>query len=123
MSRDEVLKKFSNSHLHVITSLSEATTTVIWEAKANGVPTMTLDHCGMSGVVTEESGIKIPVISLAQVVNDIASHIVEIIREPAIIERLSAGVIKTNSLYTWDKRCMVFHTVYQDAIESHELRF
>lgn len=123
LSRDEVLKKISNSHLHVITSLSEATTTVIWEAKANGVPTMTLDHCGMSGVVTEESGIKIPVISLAQVVNDIASHIVEIIREPAIIERLSAGVIKTNSLYTWDKRCMVFHTVYQDAIESHESRF
>lgn len=49
--REQVLRLMSDSHLHVISSLGDATTTVLFEAMSFAVPTMTLDHCGMAGVV------------------------------------------------------------------------
>lgn len=119
VDRTEVLNGFRKSHLHVITSLSEATTTVIWEAKACGVPTMTLDHCGMSGVVNGENGIKIPIISLSQILKDINSNIINIIENPSVIEVLSKGVICTNYQYSWGERCKIFNRIYEEAIARH----
>lgn len=119
VSRTEVQKSFMKSHLHVITSLSEATTTVIWEAKACGVPTMTLDHCGMSGVVNDENGIKIPIVSLSQILNDMVLNIIKIIENPLVIESLSKGVINTNSLYSWNERCKAFDYIYWEAMKNH----
>lgn len=119
VDRSVVQKEFLKSHLHVITSLSEATTTVIWEAKACGVPTMTLDHCGMSGVVNNENGIKISLTSLSQVVNDIELNIIKILKNPSIIERLSRGVLKSNFKYMWRERCNTFRTLYLEAIANY----
>lgn len=94
LPRSEVQKIFAKSHLHIISSLGEATTTVLFEAMSHGIPTMTLDHCGMAGVVCEKCGIKIPIRSYTQVVNDMKSHIERIVKEPAIITKLSQGVLE-----------------------------
>lgn len=51
VSRNDAQRILSNSHLLIITSLSEGTPTTIWEAMSKGVPIITLDHCGMSGFV------------------------------------------------------------------------
>lgn len=122
VNRNEVNNAFKKSHLHIITSLSEATTTVIWEAKASGVPTMTLNHCGMAGVVNSDNGIKIQIVSLKQVINDIKLNIINIIKHPLIIEKLSKGVLDTNSLYSWKERCFMFDSVYEEAITDYMLR-
>lgn len=92
--RTEVLHLMQSAHLHVISSLGEATTTVLWEAISWAVPTMTLDHCGMAGVVCEKCGIKIPIHSYKQVTTDMAKQIDNIIEHPHIIQTLSEGVIK-----------------------------
>lgn len=118
VSRTEVSRRFKQSHLHIITSLSEATTTVIWEAKVNGIPTMTLDHCGMSGVVDEVCGIKISIVNMSQVIEDIASNIKRIINNPLVIESLSGGVFKTNEKFLWSERCKVFQLSYEEAIDN-----
>lgn len=90
LPRSEVLEIFKKSHLHVISSLTEATTTVLFEAMSHGVPTMTLDHCGMAGVVCAKCGIKIPIRSYNQVVNDMRIHIEEIVDNPH--SGLSTGI-------------------------------
>jgi glycosyltransferase involved in cell wall biosynthesis len=117
--RDEVQQLFLKSHLHVITSLSEATTTVIWEAMSKAVPTMTLDHCGMRGVVCEKCGIKIPINSYKQVVHDMSDHLIRIIGNPQEINRLSQGVIECAQKYTWDKRREFFNRQYEAAKEIY----
>ena len=119
VSRTEVSRQFKQSHLHIITSLSEATTTVVWEAKVNGIPTMTLDHCGMAGVVDEECGIKSPIVNLSQIIEDIASNITRIIKNPLVIETLSEGVLKSNKRFLWSERCRTFESSYKQAIKNY----
>lgn len=75
VDRRQAQEIFNRAHLHVLTSLGETTSTVVFEAMSKGIPTMTLDHCGMSGVVCEKCGIKIPIKSYNQVVGDMARHI------------------------------------------------
>ena len=119
IERQEVAKFFSKSHLHIISSLGEATTTVLWEAMAHGVPTMTLDHCGMSGVICNDCGIKIPINSYNQVISDISNHLISIVENPETIEKLSEGVLKCSTKFGWDIRCQVFNDAYFDAISNY----
>jgi glycosyltransferase involved in cell wall biosynthesis len=118
VSREEVQKIFKQSHLHVITSLGEATTTVLFEAMAEGVPTMTLDHCGMSGVVCEKCGIKIPIKSYKQVINEYACNLMGLIEKPEKITVLSRGAIECAKKYTWDKRVEIINNQYEMALRN-----
>ncbi len=113
VSREEVQECFRNSHLHVISSLQDATTTVLFEAMSWGVPTMTLDHCGMGMVVCEKCGIKIPITSYSQVIDDIATAIHDLIRNPQKVQQLSEGVLECSKQYLWDARVQRFNRVYE----------
>ena len=90
---------------------------------SNAVPTMSLDHCGMSGVICEKCGIKVPIHSYNQVVNDIANHIENIIANPTIINKLSEGVIECSKKFMWDdKRIKIFNEAYETAIANFQKR-
>lgn len=110
--RSEVLYKLQSAHLHIISSLGEATTTILWEAMSWAVPTMTLDHCGMAGVVCEKCGIKIPIRSYSQVIREMASQINDILEHPRRIELLSRGVIECSKKFMWNNRAEVFNRLY-----------
>lgn len=117
--RTDVCKLFSRAHLHIITSLGEATTTVLFEAMAKGVPTLTLDHCGMAGVISSDNGIKIPLGRLSQTTDLIASSIANIMQAPPTIRNLSKGTISTGMQLNWDYRCKMFLDTYELAIRSN----
>ncbi|HJG74163.1 glycosyltransferase family 4 protein [Alistipes finegoldii] len=110
--RTQVQEIFAHSHLHIITSLGEATTTVLWEAMANGVPTLSLDHCGMSGVICEKCGIKIPIHTYEQVTMAIAAEIESCIMNPERIAILSEGVLKCSEKFMWSNRIACFNRIY-----------
>ena len=120
LTRNEVQECFRNSHLHVISSLQEATTTVLLEAMSWGVPTLTLDHCGMGVVVCEKCGIKIPIHSYQQVINDMAAAISDMINSPEKVENLSAGVLKCSKEYLWGNRIQRFNEVYDKVIIKYK---
>lgn len=119
--RTEVLQLMKTAHLHVISSLGEATTTVLWEAMSWAVPTMTLDHCGMAGVVCEKCGIKIPIHSYKQVVTDMAEHIDYLIEQPEIIGQLSQGVIECSEKFMWSNRIKIFNEVYERICNKYSI--
>lgn len=52
--RADVFELFDRASLHIITSIKEANTTVIWEAMSRGVPTMSLQHSGMADTINEK---------------------------------------------------------------------
>lgn len=106
--RSQVLDVFSNSHLHVISSMGEATTTVLWEAMSNAVPTLTLDHCGMAGVVCPKCGIKIPIESYEKTTDRIAAEIQSLIDHPQRLNDLSNGVLECSKNFMWDARVKTF---------------
>lgn len=120
--RNEVLELLQACHLHIISSLSEANTTVIFEAMSCGVPTMSLDHCGMHDVICERCGIKIPVHSYRQVVHDMGAQLQHLIRNPHILKSLSDGVLQCVPAFRWENRIELFNELYDKAIEIHEKR-
>ena len=52
----------SRAHVLLHTSLAEATSTVILEALARGLPVVCHDACGMRIAVDDRCGIKVPLI-------------------------------------------------------------
>lgn len=120
LPRFEVFEKLRAAHIHVISSLGEGNPTTLWEAMSLAVPTLTLDHCGMSAVVCEKCGIKIPIKAYEQVVNDMASQIEHFISNPERVASLSKGVIECAKKFMWDERIAIYDKVYEKLIGKHK---
>lgn len=118
--RAEVQDTMRHSHLHIISSLGEATTTVLFEAMAKAVPTMTLDHCGMAGVVCDRCGIKIPIESYDKVTSRMAAEIDRLIAEPERVRELSEGVLHCSKKFLWDNRIDLFLNTYNHLIARYK---
>lgn len=83
-----------------------------------GVPTLSLDHCGMHDTIDDESGIRIPIHSYEQCVKDIARAIENLLEHPARFKHLSEGVVRRAEQYTWNKRELVILDFYRKTIDS-----
>ncbi len=122
LERSEVQTLFKKAHLNVISSLSEATTTVLWESMSKGIPTMSLNHCGMSGVLSDEDSFLIKVRKASKVVNDMSNVIIDIINNPSIIEEKSRNTIVTAKKNTWEKRIDIIEELYRTTIKNYSIR-
>lgn len=120
INREKVFNLFNISHLHIITSLSEGNPTTIWEAMSYGVPTMSLDHCGMHDVICNECGIRIPTDSSKQIVSDISRHIMFFMEHPEQFKTLAEGVTRCAQNFRWDKRIQIFNKLYDDMMLTCE---
>ena len=117
VSRNKVHEFFFNAHLHLITSLGEASTTVIFEAMSKGIPVISLDHCGMGAILSHGNGIRIPLGSFDSVTETIANEIDNIIENPKRIRALSAGALEWAKQHTWDQRRELFLRTYHDLVD------
>lgn len=120
VDRAQVQLVFAQSHVHVISSLGEGNPTVLWEAFSKAIPTLTLDHCGMAGVVSSECGIKIPIRSYQQVLNDMAFAIDDLMEHPEKVSRLSQGTIECAKKFMWKNRIALYDKVYDKVLEKYE---
>lgn len=118
VDRAQVQLVFAQSHVHVISSLGEGNPTVLWEAFSKAIPTLTLDHCGMAGVVSAECGIKIPICSYQQVLNDMAFAIDDLMEHPEKITRLSQGTIECAKKFMWKNRIALYDDVYDKIVKK-----
>lgn len=118
IQRSEVFEILNSTHLHVITSLGEGNPTTIWEAMDRGIPTISLNHCGMKDVICERCGVKINIESVQQIKMDLAYAISDLILNPTKINNLSAGVLECAKSHRWSKRRQLFNVYYELAIEN-----
>lgn len=117
--RSKVYELLTKSHLHLITSVSEGNPTTIWEAMSVGVPTLSLDHCGMHDVLCDRCGIKIPIASLDKIVADLTFEIDRIQDDKNSLYELALGTIDCAQKYRWSERIKFWEDMYDLAIENH----
>lgn len=122
VDRTRVDELLSVASLHLITSMSEGNPTTIWEAMSKGVPTLSLDHCGMHDVLCDDCGIRIPVESYAQVVETLAGTLQEVVAEPGRLATLSTGTHACARRYSWAKRREQLTELYTQTIEAWKSR-
>ena len=122
VSRAEVNQYYAKSHLHAITSMSEGNPTVIWEAMSFGIPTITLDHCGMHDTVCEKCGVRSRIGSLNDTLRVYSENIERLISNPELITELSRGVVECSKKYTWDQRRFDWEAFYDKAISKWRIK-
>jgi len=116
MPRSQALEVMRTSHLFAITSLKDLTSTVAVEAATMALPIITLDHCGMSDLVTEQCGIKVSLGSEAQMIKGFADAISHLYANEQLRRKLSEGSLMRSKDYTWDKKMEYLDVVYEQAM-------
>ena len=110
----------SQCNAFVITSLSDATSTVLLEALSMGMPVVATNHLGFANVVTDTCGIKIDVKNHKQVVRDFASAIDELEKDEQYRQRLAYGALQRAKDFLWENKMDIIDKIYQSVIEKHK---
>lgn len=114
--RKKVYEIIGNSHLHILTGITEGNPTTLWEAMSANTPSLSLDHCGMHDIICEKCGIKIPITSYQEIVNNIASKISYYYDNRDKLKILTDGVGICADNYKWENRIPFWEEVYNSAI-------
>lgn len=116
--REQIFDLLLKADLHIISSAMEANTTVIWETLSFGIPTIAIDHCGMTDIINNRCGIKIPMTNYRQIVDDFACAIDALAMNSDDLLDLKLGAQECATKYTWDKRIEFYEGCFKMAINS-----
>lgn len=118
LPREQVLQMYRSAHLLLITSISEGNPTVIWEAMANGVPTLSFDHCGMHDTLRDGAGILVPIApKYEQNVNNLTTALDQFVTTPGIPYELALKTSDRAKQYTWEERIKILNGIYDKVVE------
>ena len=93
--------RMHTADLFCFTSLRDTSGNVVLEAQAAGVPVLCFDHQGAHDMVTDESGIRIPVTTPARVIAAWAEAIRTLARDPHHLLALSHGATRNARNFLW----------------------
>jgi glycosyltransferase involved in cell wall biosynthesis len=102
--KDEAIEMVNKSDLLIHTSLSEGTPHSILEAIGLGVPVICHDICGMSAIVNEKNGFKIPYNDFTTSVEFISDLLEKIQSNPDILNERYETIWETTNDLTWDTK-------------------
>ncbi|MDP6439028.1 MAG: glycosyltransferase family 4 protein, partial [Candidatus Brocadiia bacterium] len=118
VEHDRALEVIADNDCMLLTTLQEATTTVVFEALASGLPVICHDSCGFASVVDDSCGIKIPVVTPRRSVEGFAKAIVTLGKDPEFLARLSAGAFARAAEHSWDNKAREMVFMYRQALSS-----
>ncbi len=121
LSRDQSLAVMRESHVFVITSIKDLTSTVAVEAISLGLPVITLDHCGFADLVTEDCGIRISPRSTKQIVSELVKAVCTLYWDESMRTRLAQGAIRRSCAYSWRVKMEALTEIYRATVASSGL--
>jgi glycosyltransferase involved in cell wall biosynthesis len=113
--RKTVLQKMQDTHVLVITSVYDLTSTVLVEALANGIPVICPDHCGFTDAITPECGIKVPASSKGKLVLGLRDAIVRL-NDETFRFCLANGALSRSTSYEWDQKARTVSDIYYSKV-------
>ena len=112
VSHDEVLRLMRSSDLFLFTSVAEGTSTVIMEALQNDLPVLCFDTCGMSAVMTDEVGYKIPLSNSERSAKEFGEKIEFLYRHREVLEKMSRNCRKRAEELSWENKARKMAAMY-----------
>ncbi len=113
LPREKAMAIVHASHIFVITSIKDLTSTVTLEALSQGVPVVCPDHCGFSDVITSDCGIKVPIKTQQQLEYDLSQAIKKLFDGENERRRLAGGALRRIKEFSWDKKAVEINAIYQ----------
>ncbi len=112
------LHHYEWADVFAFTSLRDTSGTGLLESLAAGVPIVGLDHQGAADMITENSGIRIPVLSPTRTIAAFAQALTELANDRKRLCRLSEGAIQRAHAYSWSMREPLIRKCYASLTES-----
>ena len=116
VSHDEVLRLMRSSDLFLFTSVAEGTSTVIMEALQNDLPVLCFDTCGMSAVMTDEVGYKIPLSNPERSAKEFGEKIEYLYRHREVLEEMSRNCRKRAEELSWENKARKMVELYEEIL-------
>jgi glycosyltransferase involved in cell wall biosynthesis len=106
IEQKEIQKIYRQNCVFLFPSIHDSGGQVVLEAMAQGLPIVCLDAGGPGGIVTKESGIKVPVtgIKAEQIVEKLANALIKIATDRAVKANLSSGALSRIKEFSWKTR-------------------
>jgi glycosyltransferase involved in cell wall biosynthesis len=116
--RAEALRIIRASDMMLISSLQDATSTVVFEALEYGKPVICHDTCGFGDIVDASCGVKIPVQSPRQSIRQFGDALLRLARDRAWLAALSHGAVQRMRVYTWDYKARQMSQIYRAVLDG-----
>ncbi len=104
----------------IFTSLRDSFGTQVLEAMAHALPVLTLNHQGVGTFVPDDAGIKVPVKSPRETVEDVARGIRLLAASPEIRAEMGRKGWEFARTQTWERRARKMSSWYQEIIDSRQ---
>lgn len=118
VSNQEVKQAMQNADIFLFTSISEDTSTVVLEAVSAHLPVICFDTCGMSAVITEDVGKKVPLTNPSQSVQDFAEQLNSLYYNREELQRLSENCKKQKVKLSWEKKALYMKEKYEELLSN-----
>jgi len=116
LTRTGALEVMQASHLFIITSLKDLTSSVAIEALALGLPIVCINHCGFADVVTPECGLKIEPSSVGDIISGLCTAVQTLYHDEALRYWLANGAIARSQEYAWSFKMSKLHLIYESVL-------
>ena len=116
VSYDKMQELYSTAHLFFITSMMDATTSILYEAMSKGLPIIALEHLSFGEKVDDSFGRKIKVKSVEQITHDIALAIIQYRQDEEMRYKAAENAIKQARENSWNTRIERLNTLYNNIL-------
>ncbi len=113
VARKAAMALVGRSHVFVITSLKDLTSTVLVEALTMGTPVIALDHCGFRDAITSECGVLVPTEPVRSLSHRMAIAIERIAGDESFRRELSRGGLARASFFSREHKARAVDEIYQ----------
>jgi glycosyltransferase involved in cell wall biosynthesis len=101
----------------VFPSLREFGGAVVLDAMASGLPQIVVDYGGPGELVSDESGIRLPMAPRDELIGRISNAMATFVRDPQLCQRMSnAGIDRVRRGFTWSRKAAQIATIYRDLL-------
>lgn len=113
LPRSAALQVMSESHVLLITSMRDLTSSVTVEGLALGLPTIAPDHCGFRDAITDACGMLVPVHDADGFCASLAAAVQRMAGNEHARQRLAHGALARAHTFAWDAKACAVSSIYR----------
>lgn len=113
-----IMKAMQEAQLFFFTSVSEDTSTVVLEAVSNQLPVLCFDACGMSAVIDDKVGHKIPLATPSQSIKGFAHFLNMFEKDRSLLKQMSENCKQRQKVLSWDAKAKKMVELYEDVLKN-----
>jgi glycosyltransferase involved in cell wall biosynthesis len=116
LPRSDLRTLFAASDAFLFTSLRDSFGSVVIEAMAAGLPILGLDHQGVGTMISDQSAIKVPVLSPMMTIDGLERAIRALAASPELGSRMSEAARRQAATETWRRRVARMDEIYRHCL-------